>query len=86
MSTKPTVGRVVHFYPADEAKPDEKGQPYPAIITHVWGDSTVNLAVQDDGSFMLSNTHPTSVKLLGEDEQRPAVGSWCEWPPVPSKK
>lgn len=87
MEQKPTVGRIVHYH-VDESK---KEQPYPAVITHVWGDECVNLAVLDDGSFPLSNTdkNPTSVELQRdpkryktEKEARAAkqVRSWS-WPP-----
>ena len=69
---KPTVGRVVWYYPSvqnDRVDPQSgKGQPYPAVITHVWGDSVVNLAVQNDGSFPLKPEAltPTSVSLAPE--------------------
>ena len=45
----PTIGCIVHFRPA---LPNGKDF-YPAIITHVWSDTVVNLAVFDDGSFRL---------------------------------
>jgi hypothetical protein len=59
---KPSVGRIVHYTPHPERG---KGQPYPAIITHVWGDSPdacVNLHVFGDGTTgALSNPMVTSV-------------------------
>lgn len=69
---RPTVGRIVHYTPADS---QGKAQPFPAIITHVWGDECVNLNVFQDGSFIaIHNSVPTSV-MFGT-----GPGQWC-WPP-----
>lgn len=64
MSIKPTVGRVVLYTPMDNGG-ESKGQPYPALITHVWSDTCVNLFVCNDGSFGFDtgNMLPTSVTL-----------------------
>ncbi|MGE3175849.1 MAG: hypothetical protein AB7O32_00150 [Vicinamibacterales bacterium] len=70
----PTVGRVVHYTPVDGAT--RKGQPYAAVITHVWGPDCVNLSVQPDGSFPLIDPTPTSV--VKGDPGTPRT--WC-WPP-----
>ena len=80
MEQKPSVGRIVHYTPADAgntSKPN-KGQPYPAIITHVWGDTCVNLCVCADGSFPLGepNDVPTSVNYSESGGER----TW-RWPP-----
>jgi len=74
---KPTVGRIVHYTPPESD--GRKGAPYPAVITHVFGDTCVNLHVFDDGSFPLhvpgTEAHkPTSVNL-GTGPR-----SWS-WPP-----
>lgn len=73
---KPSVGRIVHYQPPEYCvSAKSKGQPYPAIITHVWGDRCVNLQVMIDGSFGLpGNLIPSSV-LYGN-----GPGQWC-WPP-----
>ncbi len=78
---KPTVGRVVLYTPPLDAfsNPDTanaKGQPLPAVITHVFSDTVVNLAVEQDGSFPLRelDLNPTSV-ALGTGER-----SW-DWMP-----
>lgn len=69
MSTiTPTVGRVVWYYPETLDRVDErsgKGSPYPAIITHVWGNEVVNLQVLNDGSYPLKADalNPTSVGM-----------------------
>lgn len=74
---KPSVGRIVYYTPLNTGKErDRKGQPFPATITHVWGDDCVNLAVANDGSFNLreDERHPTSV-MRGT-----GPGTWS-WPP-----
>jgi len=40
----PTIGRIMWYWPVREARDD---QPWPAIVTKVWGDNMVNLAVWD---------------------------------------
>jgi hypothetical protein len=73
---KPSVGRIVHYTPLSDGN---KGQPYPAVITHVWGDTCVNLNVLNDGSFTLEGDEcPTSVTLAA-DPTKPSPRSWC-WP------
>lgn len=82
----PTVGRVVLFYPGltftRNGRPirEDKGQPYPAIITHVWGPECVNIAPLPDGSFGTFDAQ-TSV-FLKQDPAAPAPeGSYVEWMP-----
>lgn len=78
MDQKPTIGRIVHYTPTPApGVPANKGQPYAAVITHVWGDTVVNLEVIQDGSYPLpenSIRHPTSVPMGSGN------GCWC-WPP-----
>lgn len=70
---KPTVGRIVHYTPLGGL--GSKKQPYPAIITHVWGDECVNLNVMNDGSYTLGAQEcPTSV-MKGDGPR-----TWS-WPP-----
>ena len=72
---KPSVGRIVHYMPKHVE--DNKGQPYPAVITHVWSETCVNLSVANDGSFPLCDPpRPTSVCFDADG----APGTWC-WPP-----
>lgn len=74
----PTVGRIVHYTPqADPRGERNKGQPYAAVITHVWGPEVVNLHVFNDGSFPLWDSdanRPTSV------QRGTGQGTWS-WPP-----
>lgn len=62
---KPSVGRIVLYTPPINLEfATQKVQPYPAVITHVWSDTCVNLHVLDDGSYRLGHdTKPTSVTL-----------------------
>lgn len=73
-SPSPTVGRVVNFNPGI---PSKKGQFYPALITHVFSDTTVNLCVLNDGSWPLGELTPTSVTF---SEDGAAARSWS-WMP-----
>lgn len=73
----PTVGRVVHFR---EMRPDvfagSEGT-CAAIVTWVWSDRVVNLAVFDAEG----NTHSrTSVQLVQDGDEIPATAH-CEWMP-----
>lgn len=80
---KPTVGRVVWFYPSISIEPGFTyhggGQPLAAIVTHVWGDRMVNLTVADSNGV----THgKTSVALMqGDEPHTPPHGYYCEWMP-----
>ncbi|GMV26948.1 MAG: hypothetical protein AMXMBFR58_29790 [Phycisphaerae bacterium] len=78
---KPTVGRIVDFYPKHTSASAGKGQPYPAVITHAWSDTTVNLHILDDGSFPVYPLTPTSVvqRPHGAAPEANAAG-WWDWP------
>lgn len=80
----PAVGRIVHYWPKRNGA--LKGQPYPAVITHVWTPTVVNLNVFLDATYSLDDGKLIpSVELFdprpGEnasDEQK--LGKWS-WPP-----
>lgn len=81
---KPTVGRIVWFYPLSDDSdfymfPSVRaGEPLAAIVAHVWGDSCVNLAVFDPNGK--SHTR-TSIMLFQHDSVlRPSCG-YCGWMP-----
>lgn len=80
MNPVPSVGRIVHYTPPDQGTAG-KSQAYPAVITHVWSDTCVNLQVFNDGSYPLpaEGCNPTSVSLAG-DPNSPTGRTWC-WPP-----
>ena len=77
---KPTVGRVVWYYPPNYLPGSDPGQPLAAIVACVWSDTCVNLAIFDaDGRPMADP--PTSVLLVQEGNPRPDGGNFCEWMP-----
>lgn len=87
---QPTVGRIVHYVLNEaEAEllraahepaigrtlnTPRAGQPYPAMVTAVFGPATVNLVVRLDGA---AEWWATS-RLLADDEH--TAGRW-HWPP-----
>ena len=74
---KPSVGRIVIYTPEEPYNTEKsKLQGWPAIITHVWGDSCVNLHVLQDGSYGAPYPLPTSVTY----SESKAPRSWS-WPP-----
>lgn len=89
MSTiiKPTVGRHVHFWPAPidglsrMSSSNGDQQPLAAIITAVWDDGCVNLAV-----FGADGTAGgrTAVTLVQPGAPRPDGLACCEWPAPPA--
>jgi hypothetical protein len=72
----PTVGRIVWYKEAGFA--DETHQPNAAIVTYVWSDVLVNLAVFSENGIRFAKT---SVRLLQDDETSEGHGEWCEWMP-----
>jgi hypothetical protein len=87
----PSVGRIVHYYPPESHGKDDGGagvrdrkrQPYPAIVTHVWSDTCVNLRVFDDGTFLLGHATSTPVVTsctLAEPDAGVRHEFWS-WPP-----
>ena len=77
---KPTVGRIVWFYPhASDGLYANNDGPLAAIIAKVWTDSCVNLGVLDGNGI---NHSRTSVYLYQGDIDRPAIGTgFAEWMP-----
>jgi len=78
---KPAIGRVLHYHPsADDISANPrvgtKEQPYPATITHVFGDDCVNVSINDDAVARLPAPHARhSVRIV--DEPKPGC---CTWP------
>jgi len=72
---KPTVGRVVWYWPDGAGGPE--AQPYAAIIAYVWSDRLINIGYFDqDGE----HDNEISVVLVQEGDPRPA-SRFCEWMP-----
>lgn len=72
---KPTVGRVVWFYVYGQGQ-GHKG-PLAALVTKVWSDRVVNLAIFDEDG---SQWPQTSVRLVQENEETPG-SNYCTWMP-----
>lgn len=74
---RPAIGSMVLYKPyAHERFSDDDGrQRWPAIVTRVWSDTCVNLAVFDPNGASAGGR--TSV-ILSQDEQETQEG-WCEW-------
>lgn len=79
---KPTIGRVVWYWPALRAR---NTQPQVALVTWIHSDTMVNLAAFDANGFPEGGKGP--VQLYQEtppegelDVNRPE-GEFCEWMP-----
>ena len=73
---KPTIGRVVHFFPATSDALYSNGEPLAATIVRVWSDTCVNLALFDGDAHLHRRT---SVLLHQEENERPSSG-FAAWP------
>lgn len=73
---KPTVGRVVHFFPATSDALYCNGEPLAATIVRVWSDTCVNLALFDGDAHLHRRT---SVLLHQAEHKRPDAG-FAAWP------
>lgn len=74
----PTVGRIVHFTFGGFDSIVKSEQPFAAIVTYVWNDRMVNLAVFDVNGLPLSRT---SIRLLQDDDTAQEGESYCAWMP-----
>lgn len=79
---KPTVGRVVWFYPSacliDDGVAGEVGQPLAAVVTAAHNDELINLAVFD----ALGKVWPRiSVPLVQEGQGSPTDRPYAAWMP-----
>lgn len=79
---KPTVGRIVWFFTSlqhylDHQASPEMNNPAAAIVTHVWGDRCVNLAVFDPQGKQEAYS---SVQLVQEGDDSPTYHH-CRWMP-----
>lgn len=72
---KPTIGRVVWFYPSDFT---EGGQPQAALIAFVHSDNCINLAAHDVNG---NGYGATSVPLVQDGELVPENGYYAKWMP-----
>jgi len=75
----PTVGRVIHYYPAGHEPTARcgKDQPHAALIAHVHNDRCVNLAVFDSEGKSYSRCNVTLVQPKDECPE----GAHAMWMP-----
>lgn len=73
----PTVGRIVHYYPTGVTP--QTGKPQAGIVTMVWSESCVNLALFDGNGVPVPKP-PTSILLVQEGAETPTGGNYCCWP------
>ena len=71
---KPSIGRVVWYYPANHGD----SQPWPALIAYVTSDDNINV-----GGFRYDGTpfNDSGVTLLLPDAQPPEGLAYCTWMP-----
>jgi hypothetical protein len=82
---KPTIGRIVWYYPSDEDVGGvgaitgfTKDKEHAAIVCYVHSDKLVNLCVIDANG----HTKPmTSVDLIQEGDSVPGSGRFATWMP-----
>lgn len=78
MQIKPTVGRVVWYYPSkNDPGVQLPGQPHAASVAAVHNDSCVNLSIVDSNGVSYSKT---SVLLYQGDGPKPD-SDYAEWMP-----
>lgn len=74
---KPTIGRIVWFYPYGRSQVEAKEQPHAAIIAYVHSAECINIAYFDvNGIAKPAN----GVRLCHDDEPRPDF-AFAEWMP-----
>jgi hypothetical protein len=72
----PTIGRIVWFLEGGDKT--GSSQPHAAIVTYVWGDRFVNLAVFNPNGVPYNRT---SVRLLQDNDTADTGESHAEWMP-----
>lgn len=76
---RPTVGRIVWFYPAMGDEHFPPGGPYAAMVCWVHSDSLVNLVAYNGNG---DGQGRSSVRLLQDGEPNPdGATAFCEWMP-----
>ncbi len=78
----PTVGRVVLFRSADRAQMGPTaGEEVPALVTHVWSDTCINVMVMRDGA----GSSPICVTSWVYDDDMTHPSGW-RWMPYQVSK
>ncbi len=74
---KPTIGRVVWYYPHGKTQVDAGEQPHAGIIAYVHSDTMLNIGYFDQNGVAESST---SVQLVQDGDLIPESG-FCCWMP-----
>lgn len=79
---KPTIGRVLWFWPSLEVQQGfvvlHPEQACVAQIAYVWADDLINISANDHRGIQKAFT---SVPLIQPGQSKPASGFCCEWMP-----
>lgn len=76
---KPTVGRVVWYYPQKSDPGGEvPGGPQAATVAHVNQDGSVNLGIHDSEGLHYNRTN---IPLVQPGDPIPKTGGYCCWMP-----
>lgn len=75
---KPTVGRVVLYWPTGLIGKESGSQPYKADVAYVHSDRLINIGYLDHNGVAGSRT---SVKLVQPGDEIVDVDGFCEWMP-----
>lgn len=73
---KPTIGRVVLYWPLNGQRNHAHAQPFAAMITHVWNDHLVNLITFDESGVPAPRT---SVALAQDRQAHDGECGWMEY-------
>lgn len=84
---KPTIGRVVWFWPTDTERVQlhlggDPKQPLSAQISYVWNDRMVNIGGLTQNGMPFGRT---SVLLMQGDESYTPHQGFCQWMPFQIK-
>lgn len=82
---KPTVGRIVHYYPGPDDPQLVEEAPLAAIVAKVWSDTCVNLTIFNPNGAVEPNP-PTSITLVQPGADPPDQSGYCTWMPYQVKK
>jgi hypothetical protein len=74
---KPSIGRVVHFWPDHPVDETDLAKPFPMVIAFVHNECMVNLGGWDHNG---DHTSATSVPLLRDGDLIPRGGFYAVWP------
>lgn len=78
---KPSIGRTVHCH-LGNAQPVQRDQPYPATITRVNQDGTVDLHVLGDSQLQKERTQTNVVLPSVKQGEAEGEGQRWWWPPL----